>query len=566
MRRGVGFSVALAIVLVLGPAGLVAGQDEEASPPGGPFGCTPTALSDHEIYDHPLVRERWDRAAEVAPQACVMPSSGPVWECYYSEALPGGSSRLCWHPAPDDLGPEAPSQLHVGIDLDALRGLAEYALTIPEIQRLVGSGPATLDVVVGRQAARFAVEGFDVVDAAYAALPPLCTPFDVADVQSILPLADSARWADQGEQTLGVCTSTFPPNPDHCAFIERAPGTRSFLCWWGLASLEDADYRFDVAPDSLRAVLNAADPGRVARKALADSNIVIWSSDPFRRAALKAALQVYLEDPGELRPPPSDVGGTINLFGRDWTVAYFPRNGVLTPCARDGLGTWYWLNEFGTPNGFVGPATIEAMKRFIEEHGTAPSEDELLADLYLNYQPDATTMLDGAETPIDYVFVPGSPFSMLPVAQRGDGAFVRLHGDGRMKEPLSAQASAAVAKKLAATAEVAEHVDLNRQPGTMAQDLAFLSYAVRRNPAAPQIAALLSDLGNGTMPAPEDVLGLFPPESPRLRLGERYPYPDVGSAVAGGDAFALGMGAHHLLWWDLLRYGAIEADDSEATA
>lgn len=560
-RRGSLFTVSLVTLSVFASA-LVSGSSHEAAETAP--GCTPTLLADIDLYSHPMVRERWDRAALVAPDSCLMPLDGDVWECYYNEAVPGLNQRLCFTPIPADFGAGAPPRLDVSIDLASLRSLADRALELPELQQLVGAGRVTVDIRVGADSARVIVENYQLIDAFYTAPPPMCVPFDLSVIQSALGPDQQAEWQRFSDAALGVCTTSIVPQSAHCQSIARVPGTRSFLCWWGVGGTSGADYRFDVSPDVLRAVLNAPDPGEVAKAGLSRGNIVIWADDLLRRAALRAALETILGDAGDLTPPPSAEGGTVHMFGREFTISYFPRDGVMTPCARDGQGTWYWLNEFGVPNGFVGTSTVEAMKRVIAESGDNPSEQELLESLYLNWVADGTVTIDGVEVPIEYVFVPGSPFSLLPVAKKSDGSYVKLKGDGSVGEVLSADESAAVAKRVRAAEVIGTNVDFNQQPGTLSQDLKFLSYAVEHNPAAPQIAALLRDLGNGTKPVPEDVAGLFPAESPRLTLGTNFAHGNVSSAVADGDAYILGMATHHLLWYDLLRYGAIQPDE-EAT-
>jgi peptidoglycan hydrolase-like protein with peptidoglycan-binding domain len=524
------------------------------------FGSTLAAGDSHEPGALPPVEDCAPKPyTELSLYStCLMPLDGAVWDCYYAEAVPGLNQRLCFYPIPTDLLAGAPARLDVRVNLGALKGLAVRALEIPEVQQLVGTGRAVIDVNVGSDSGRFIVEGNQIVDAFYTAPPRLCTPFDVSTLLAALPPETAGQWNARAATALGVCATTIVPDPSQCWAAARVPGTRSFLCWWGVQGSGGPDFRFDVSPDVLRAVLNSDDPAGVARLALSRGNIVIWSDDLLKRAALRAALESVLGNAPDLRPAPTQPGAGISILGREFQVSYFPRDGVMTPCARDGQGTWYWLNEFGVPNGFVGTSTVEAMKRFLAAHGTAPTEEQLLEDLYLNWVQGGTVEIDGVLVPIEYVFVPGSPFSLLPVAKLPDGTYARLNGDGSVQATLTAQESEAMARRVAAANEISRHVDFNKQPGTLAQDLKFLQYAIERNPATPQIEDLLRKLGTPSAPVPEAIAGLFPPESPRLPLGSNFVHRNVTAAVASGDAYVLGMATHHLLWNELIRFGAIE--------
>lgn len=529
---------------------------------GAPEACDATNLSEQPSYSRPLVRQRWDRASRIAPNVCLLPSNGPLWDCFYAEVVSSDARRLCWWPIPASPPAGQPGLLEVAVDLGALNAMAERSLEISELSQLLGTGSSSIRILVPPVAARFEISGLRVVSARLESEPPACTPFDATGLRAAQSPAEQARWDAASEVAAGVCAAPAPPSAGQCQLLVPVPegrdeGALSYLCWWGRRDLGPPDYTLEVSSDTLRAVLNAEERGELVKWALAQGYLTISARDPVKRATIKAALQVLGDVPDPV-PPPSDDAYTVSLFGRLFNVTYFPRNGVLTPSARDGLGTWFWLNAFGAPNGFVGPSTIRAMEAYLAEHGQLPSVEDALEDLLLNYRPGLSVQTPGGQGTVEYVFGPGSPFALLPLARGTDGRFYRLRGDGTATAAVPPEEMGAVQDQLAAAKAIAAQVDFNAQPGTLAQDIDFLAFAVGQHPATSQIGLVLSQLGNGTVPAPEDIAHLFPPEAPRLRLGDRFPHGNASSAIANGDAYVLGMAAHTLVWAFFLQQGAIQ--------
>ncbi|MBI2077609.1 MAG: hypothetical protein HYT80_04445 [Euryarchaeota archaeon] len=508
--------------------------------------CEPTSLAAQPLYARPLVKDRWDRAFALAPNVCLLPAGGAWWDCNYVEALPDSDRRICFWPGRDESQFAGDgSRLEVFVDLGMLRRLAQSALGIQQVQDLVGTS-AEVEVRVGAEAARLRVVNFEVAEGFLLNAPPVCTPLEMPADR---PVPDAR----------GVCASRSPPRSGACRAVQQAPDPGALLCWWGKAGGE-ADFVIEVSPDALRGILNADQSPTVAKWALSNRYLTLWARDVGKRAAIRAALEFGgvgdVPDPTE----PIDNAGQVTLQGRLFQVSYFPRDGVLAPCARDGQGTWYWLNEFGAPNGFVGPSTVEAMKIYLEQHGQLPDEEDVLTDLILNYLPGGVVETSDGPVTVVYRFAPGSPFALIPMGKTPTGNWIELKGDGTVARALGAAEGPDTEASVAAAKSITDEVDFNRQPGTLAQDLRFLKYAISRNPAAPQIETVLRGVASGIPPQAQDVDGIFPPQAPRLAFEAGVTRPAIGAAVAGGDSLLLGMASHTLIWQDLLSHGAIQPE------